>query len=162
MINNSYYPLKKHKDQVLEELSSRIDIVVLVNKPLTSMGDYTPNYFNINERDCLETDLVPCGLQVQNSKHPTRVQSTSKSLIDYIISDHLQANTFKTYVSDSLIRTIKNKVIDHKATSAVKKLQLDSCARVFNEQMFDKKSYTRQGFSQLAQRSDWFEILQSN
>ena len=57
MINNSYYPLKKHKDQVLEELSSRIDIVVLVNKPLTSMGDYTPNYFNINERDCLEADL---------------------------------------------------------------------------------------------------------
>ena len=47
-----------------------------------------------------ETKIVPYGLQVLNTKYPTKVQSTSESLDDYIIGNHLQSNSFKTYISD--------------------------------------------------------------
>ena len=102
-----------------EELSSCINIPVPESKRLTLMDDYNMNYFNENESDCLETVLVPYGLKVLNTKHPTRVQGTSKSLIDYISSDHLQANTLQD--------------IDHRVTSALTNLELKYCARVFNK-----------------------------
>ena len=109
LINISYNSHKKLKDLFSEEFSIRIDIAAPENKPLKLISDYNLNYFNKSERDCLETILVPYGLQVLNSKHPTRVQGTSKGLVDYILNDYLQANTFETYVSDNPYRTIKNK-----------------------------------------------------
>ena len=117
----------------MEELYSSIAIAVPENKPLTLMCDYNLNYFNRNERDCLQTVLVQYGLQVLKPKYPTRVQGTSKSLIDYIFSDNLQAKIFKTYVSDSPFRTIKKKGIDHRATSTITNSELNNEARNSNE-----------------------------
>ena len=94
VIKISYNSLKKHNNQLLEELSTTIVIAVSGKKPSTLMGDYSLNYFK-KLRDCPESVLVPYGLQVLNTDHPTRVQGTSKYLINYIINDYLQANTFK-------------------------------------------------------------------
>ena len=71
------------------------------------MGDYNINFLNKNERECLETILIPYGLYVMNKELPTRVVGSSKTLIDYIITDHLKAETFETHVSDTPFRTSK-------------------------------------------------------
>ena len=60
-----------------------------------------------------------------NKSGPTRVINQSRTLIDYIITDHLTFETFETFVSDSAFRTSKNKSIDHRATSIVSNLQIE-------------------------------------
>ena len=88
------------------------------------MGEYNINYFDKRERECLETILTPYGLNVMNKDHATRVQNQPRTLIDYIITDHLKSENFETRVSDSVFRTSKNKSIDHRATSVVSNLQI--------------------------------------
>ena len=60
------------------------------------MGDYNENCLSKIERECLKTILILCGLYVMIKKLPTRVVGTSKTLIGYIITDHLEAETFET------------------------------------------------------------------
>ena len=78
----------------------------------------------------METILTPYGINVMNKDHPTRVQNQSRTLIDYIITNHLKTETFETYVSDSVFRTSKNKSIDHRATSIVSNLQIEKQCKV--------------------------------
>ena len=92
------------------------------------MGYYNINFLNYNERECLDTVLIPYGLYVMNKELPTRVVGTSKSLIDYFITDLLKSETFETHVSDTPFRTSKNKPIDHRAT-IVSKTKYMICSR---------------------------------
>ena len=71
------------------------------------MGDHNIDYFDKRERECLETILTLYGLNVMNKDHATRVQNQSRTLIDYIITDHLKSENFETFVSDSVFRTSK-------------------------------------------------------
>ena len=119
------------------------------------MGDYNTNYFNKRERECLESILKPYGLNVMDKDHATRVQNQSRTLIDYIITDHLKSENFETFVSDSVFRTSKNKSIDHRATSAVSNLQIEKRCNVTIKEVFDKSIYKRDEFCQEIQRSDW-------
>ena len=54
-------------------------------------GDYNLNYFDKRERECLETILTPYGLNVMNNDQRIRVQNPSRTLIDYIITDHVKS-----------------------------------------------------------------------
>ena len=60
LINISYNP-QSLTDAFLEELSTSIDYAVVVNKPITLMGDYNINYLNPTEKQCLDTITVPYG-----------------------------------------------------------------------------------------------------
>ena len=110
------------------------------------MGDYSINFLNNNERECLETILIPYGLYVMNKELRNRVVGTSKTLIDYIITDHLKAETFETHVSDTPFRTSKNKPIDHRATSIISDFQIDTNEKVIVKNIFDKKKYRKDLF----------------
>ena len=103
----------------------------------------------------METILTPYGLNVMNKDHATRVQNQSKTLIDYIITDHLKSENFETFVSESVFRTSKNKSIDHRATSVVSNLQIEKRCNVTIKEVFDKSNYRRDEFCQEIQRSDW-------
>ena len=62
LINSSYNPHKQYYRQFLEELSTSIDYAITENKPLLLMGDFNINFLNKNERECLETIMIPYGL----------------------------------------------------------------------------------------------------
>ena len=59
------------------------------------MGDYNINYLNELEQQNLVTILIPYGLQIINTKIHTRIHGISRSLIDYIISDHFNAEVLQ-------------------------------------------------------------------
>ena len=119
LINVSYNPNKSQYHQFLEELSISIDHAIVENKPLTIMGGYNINYLNTREKQDLETVTLPYGLIVSNTDQPTRKKGTSKTLIDYIITDHSNAAYFTPIVSDTPLRTIGKKPIDHLATCVI-------------------------------------------
>ena len=126
------------------------------------MEDYNINFLNKNERECLETILIPYGLYVMNKELPIRVVGTSKTLIDYIITDHLKAETFETHVSDTPFRTSKNKPIDHRATSIINVFQINTNKKVIFREIFDKKNYRKDLFSRDLESSDWSRFYRQN
>ena len=65
------------------------------------MGDYNLKYLNQRKREDLETVILPYGLTTINTDQPTRIGKKALSLIDYIITDHYNANSFSSFVSDT-------------------------------------------------------------
>ena len=125
LINSSYNPSKPLIDAFLEELSTSIDIAIVENKPITLMGDFNINFFNHKERQCLETITIPYGFHILNTTEPTRIGPTSKSLVDYIVSDLPMIEGAVTYVSDTPLRTLKKKTeVDHRATLAITNIKM--------------------------------------
>ena len=115
----------------LEELSTSIDHAITENKPITLLGDYNIDYLNSNERECLDSIMVPYGLEILNTAIPTRPRGNCQSLIDYIFTDHSKAEDFVTFISDTPFRTTKNKEIDHRATSIVAEIEVKEPPKVF-------------------------------
>ena len=70
------------------------------------MGDFNITFINHKERQCLKTISIPYGFHIHTTE-PTRIGPTSKSLVDYIISDLPMIEGAVTYVSDSPLRTLK-------------------------------------------------------
>ena len=71
------------------------------------MGDFNINFFIHKERQCLETITITYGFHILNTTDPTRIGPTSKSLVDYIISDLPMIEGVVTYVPDTPLRTLK-------------------------------------------------------
>ena len=59
LINLAYCPKKQLINLFLEELALGLDIAVTENKKIFLLGDYNLNYFNCNERNLLETLILP-------------------------------------------------------------------------------------------------------
>ena len=133
LINVSYNPNKSLYHQFVEELSVSIDHAIVENKPLTLMGDYNYNHLNTREKQDLETVIFPYGLIVINTDQPSRIKGTSKTLIDYIITDHSTAAFFTAIVSETPLPTIGKKPIDHLATSVITNI------RMMKKPMFSEK-----------------------
>ena len=81
------------------------------------MTDYNIDYLNECEQNCLGTVILPYGLRTLNTNVPTRVKENSKTLIDYIITDLHNSENFTNIISDTPLRTLKIKPIDHFATT---------------------------------------------
>ena len=90
----------------LEELALGLDRAATENKKNFLPGDYNLNYFNCNERNLLETLILPYGLLNSNKTLATRETSRTKSLIDYVICE----NFFSSQTLDSVLKS------DHLAT----------------------------------------------
>ena len=77
------------------------------------MVDYNINYLNTREKQDLEAEFLPYGLIVSITDQPTRIKGPSKTLIDYIITHHCSDAFFTAIASDTPLRTIGKKPIDH-------------------------------------------------
>ena len=152
LINVSYNPNKSLYHQILEELSVSIDHAIVENKPLTIMGDYN---LSTRGKEDLETLILSYGLIVSKTDQPTRLKATSKTLIDYIITDHSNAAFFTAIVSDTPLRTIGKKPIDHLATSVITNIQMMKTTNVFKKTIFDKKTYNKKHFQYYVRNCDW-------
>ena len=108
MINVSYNPSKSLHHDFLEDLALSIDHAVVENKPLCIMGDFNIDYLTPREQQNLDTVILPYVLTVTNTKGPTRVKGQSRSLIDYIILDHFDVDSYTSFVSDTPLRISKN------------------------------------------------------
>ena len=103
----------------------------------------------------METVFLPYGLIANNTDQPTRIKGTSKTLIDYIITDHSNAAFFTAVVSDTPLRTIVKKPIDHLATSVITNFQMMKTTNVFRKTIFDKKTYYKELFQYYVKNCDW-------
>ena len=90
----------------LEELALGLDRAATENKKIFLLGVYNLNYFNCNERNLLETLILPYGLLNSNKTLATRETSRTKSLIDNVICE----NFFSSQTLDSILKS------DHLAT----------------------------------------------
>ena len=77
-----------------------MDIAIVENQPNTLMGDLNFTTFNHKELKRLEKIAIPYSFHFLNTREPTRKGSTSKSLVNYIISDLLTNDFAATYVFD--------------------------------------------------------------
>ena len=106
--------------------------------------------------------MIPYGLYAKNKELPPRVVGTSKTLIDYIITDHLNAETFETHVLDTPFRTSKNKPIDHRATSIISDFQINTNKKDIVKEIFDKKNYRKDLFCRDMESSHWSSFCHQN
>ena len=100
------------------------------------MGDYNIDYLNVKEKECLETILLPYGLQIVNTERPTRVKGNSQSIIDFIITDLSNSKCFEAIMSDTPLRTLKNAGIDNWATSTLTSIQMRKKSKVTIEEVY--------------------------
>ena len=133
----------------MEELSTSIDPGIVENKPIILMGDYNVDYLNLKEKECLETILLPYGLQIMNTDQPTRVKENSQSIIDFIITDLPNSKCFETIVSDAPLRTLQNAEIDHWATSTITSIQWKKKSKVTIKEIYDKTNYDKHRVCQI-------------
>ena len=119
------------------------------------MGDYTIDYLSDSEKQRLDTILKPYGLKILNITEPTRTRKKSRTLIDYLITDHSCTKSFETIVSDSPFRKIRYIPIDHLATSAVTNIQIKGPVKVSQKIFSDKSKYNKDHFCQIVEDSNW-------
>ena len=106
LVNVAYNPEKSKIDIFLEELALQIDYGITKRQKILLLGDFNINYLHPNERNKIDTILVPYGLSM--------VQNTykGKNLIDFVIKDdelpHSNVFTFESPITS-----------DHKATAMI-------------------------------------------
>ena len=124
----------------MEDLFTSIDLAITGNKRITVLGDCNIDYLNNNERECLDSIMVTCGLEKLNSAIPTRISGISQRLIDCISTDHSETDYFVTFISNSLFKATKNKELDRRATSIVTGIEVKEPPKVFLKQIIVKTS----------------------
>ena len=120
------------------------------------------DYLNKREKKDLETVILPYGFKINNTDEPTRVRGNSNSLIDYIITDQFQAETFRAHVSNTTLRTGYKKQIDHFAISLITNIGCKPTSKVFRKTIYDKHTFQKNRFQYLLQSSDWGHFYSQN
>ena len=110
-------PNRNNKTDYLEDLAKSIDHAQSFNSNLILLGDYNLNYLNEDDKQSLDTILIPYNLDVTNKLTPTH----SKALIDYIITDL----SIKDLINKSIIFIPPIKT-DHQATAFITELKLNN------------------------------------
>ena len=119
-------------------------------------------YQHKKKKQDLETVTLPYGLIVSNTDQHTRIKRTSKTIIDYIITDHSNAAFFTHIVSDTPLRTIGKKSIDHLATSVITNIQMIKSTNVFRKEVINKNTYNKELFQYYVQNCDWEYFCRQN
>ena len=83
LLSLAYNPKRNNKTDFLEDLAKPIDHAQSFNSNLILLGDYNLKYLNEDDKQSVDTILIPYNLDVTNKLTPTH----SKALIDYIITD---------------------------------------------------------------------------
>ena len=129
----------------LEELALGLDRAATENKKKFPLGDYNLNYFNCNERNLLETLILPYGLLNSNRTLATRETSRTKSLIDYVICE----NFFSSQTLDSILKS------DHLATLTLIGETVKNKKEAIKKIVFDKTNYSKNAFCLDVGKINW-------
>ena len=116
----------------LEELALGLDRAATEDKKFFLLSDYNLNYFNCNERNLLETPILPYGLRNANTTLGTREMSRTKSLIDYVICE----NFLSSQTLDSILKS------DHLATLNLIGKTVKNKKEAIKKNVFDKTKYS--------------------
>ena len=152
LINVSYSPNKNLMNTFLENLATSIDSIVGSFDSIILMGDYNIDYLNKNERNCLDTIIVPYGLNVCSAKDETRIHKSSKTHIDYIITD--EQNFENSFVFETHFKT------DHLASlfiSNSKNLKQKPQKII----TFNKRNYNSKNFRETLINQPWHNLYSS-
>ena len=129
----------------LEELALGLDRAATENKKNFLLGDYNLNYFNCNERNLLETLILPYGLLNSNKTLATRETLRTKSLIDYVICEIF----FSFQTLDSILKS------DHLAALTLIGETVKNKKEAIKKIVFDKTNYSKNAFSVDVGKINW-------
>ena len=116
------------------------------------MEDYNLDYLIKKEKQSLDTIVIPYGLKITNENIPTKISGNCNSLLDYIITDLPEHK--RTCISDTPLRTIKEKMSDHYAT-IITEIKLHKPPKVTLKEVFDKTDYRVEELRNLISNSNW-------
>ena len=88
LVNLCYNPSRSNFIDFLEQLTLNIDNAFSVSNKITLLGDYNINYLDSKEKENLDSIIIPYGLKVFCPNDETRISSSTKTHIDYIITDY--------------------------------------------------------------------------
>ena len=145
LINVSYCPNKSLTTRFLDELALGIDKAISEKKRIILLGDYNINFFDQNERNLLETLIIPYGLSSCNTTTPTRIFKKCRSLIDYVISEEFLC----CYIAETILKT------DHYATMAISPKLIENKKSPQIKFIFNKKNYCAKKFNDHLLTMDW-------
>ena len=153
LINLAYNPKRNNKADFLKDLAKSIDHAQSFNSNLILLGDYNLNYLTKDDKQSLDTILIPYNLDVTNKLTPTH----SKALIDYIIADL----DIKDLTNNSIVFTPPIK-IDHQATAFITELKLNNNVRSIKPKIYDKSNYSNYMFKQKLSGINWRSFYSNN
>ena len=153
LLNLAYNPNKNIKTDFLEDLAKSIDHAQSFNSNLILLGDNNLNYLNEDDKQSIDTILIPYNLNVTNKLTPTH----SKALIDYIITDL----GIKDLTNNSIVFTPPIKT-DHQATPFITELKLNNNVRPIKRKIYDKSNYSKYNFKQKLSALNWRSFYSIN
>ena len=153
LLNLAYNPNRNNKTDFLEDLAKSIDHAQSFNSNLILLGDYNLNYLNEDDKQSLDTILIPYNLDVTNKLTPTQ----SKALIDYIITDL----GIKDLTNNSIVFIPPIKT-DHQATAFITELKLNNNVRPTKRKIYDKSNYSNYKFKQKLSAINWRSFYSNN
>ena len=105
----------------------------------------TSIFFNRNDRNLLETLLIPYGLSSCNTTTPTRRFKKCRSLIDYVISEEFLC----CYIAETILKT------DHYATIAISPKLIENKKSPQIKFIFNKKNFCAKQLNDHLLTMDW-------
>ena len=153
LLNLAYNPSRNNKTDFLEDLAKSIDHAQSFNSNLILLGDYNRNYLTEDDKQSLDTILIPYNLYVTNKLTPTH----SKALIDYIITNL----DIKDLTNNSIVFTPPIKT-DHQATAFITELKLNNNVRSIKRKIYDKSNYSNYKFKQKLSAINWRSFYSNN
>ena len=151
LVNLCYNPSRSNFIDFLEQLTLNIDNAFSVSNNFTLLGDYNINYLDSKEKENLDSIIIPYGLKVFCPNDETRISSSSKTHIDYIISDY-ETNGIE-FCFDTPYKT------DHFASFILTDIKCGkSLPRIIST--FNKKNYQKNEFCNTLSALPWYLLYQ--
>ena len=151
LVNLCYNPSRSNFIDFLKQLTLNIDNAFSVSNKITLLGDYNINYLDSKEKENLDSIIIPYGLKVFCPNDETRISSSTKTHIDYIISDY-ETNGIE-FCFDTPNKT------DHFASFILTDIKCGkSLPRIIST--FNKKNYQKNEFCNTLSALPWYLLYQ--
>ena len=151
LVNLCYNPSRSNFIDFLEQLTLNIDNAFSVSNKITLLGDYNINNLDSKEKENLDSIIIPYGLKVFCPNDETRISSSTKTHIDYIISDY-ETNGIE-FCFDTPYKT------DHFASFILTDIK---CGKILPRIIttFNKKNYQKNEFCNSLSALPWYLLYQ--
>ena len=151
LVNLCYNPSRSNFIDFLEQLTLNLDNTFSVSNKITLLGDYNLNYLDSKEKENLDSIIIPYGLKVFCPNDETRISSSTKTHIDYIISDY-ETNGIE-FCFDTPYKT------DHFASFILTEIK---CGKILPRiiSTLNKKNYQKNEFCNSFSALPWYILYQ--
>ena len=92
---------KKHVKMFFEKLVLGMDLTMAEGKSVINAGDYNMNCFAKRDRSLLQSVISPYDIKPSNIDTATRMNNSSSTLINYIITEYYE----KSIVADTVLKS---------------------------------------------------------